>query len=101
VTIGKHLGDQPFVLQHHPFQTSAMRLKSVLLSLVAATTVIAMPTPDDHDTIPELQGWKPWSCLTDYQAVAIVNIFIQSEQTNGNETTTYDSLIESIANSDD
>ena len=69
---------------------------SILLSLVAATTVIATPTPDDHD-----QGWKPWSCLTDYQAAAIVNTFIQSEQTNANDTTTYDSLIESIANSDD
>jgi hypothetical protein len=35
-----------------------MQLKSVLLSLVAATTVIAMPTPDDHDTIPRTPGLR-------------------------------------------
>ena len=78
-----------------------MQLKTVLLTLGTATAVLAIPTPTGHSTIPELQGWRPWSCLTDYQAAALVNTFAQGEQTNGNETATFNSLIESVANSDD
>jgi hypothetical protein len=78
-----------------------MQLKTVLLPLAVATAIIASPTPWDFDGIPELWGWNPWSCLTDTQATAIVNTFLNSEQTSGNQTTTYNSLIESVANSDD
>src|ERR1700722_10931196 len=77
-----------------------MQFKSILLALAAASVVAATPAPQPS-TIPELWGFKPWDCLTDKQATAIVNTFIKSEQTSGNATTTYNSLIESIANSDD
>jgi hypothetical protein len=77
-----------------------MQLKSILLSLAAVSAVVAIPTPDSGD-IPEMKDWKPWSCLRSDQAEAIVNTFIQAEQTNGNETTTFNALIESVANSDD
>src|ERR1700734_2351985 len=75
---------------------SKMQFKSVLLALAAASAVVATPTPK-----PDPFGFQPWGCLTDKQATAIVNTFIQVEQTNGNATTTFNSLIESVANSDD
>jgi hypothetical protein len=77
-----------------------MQFKSILLALAAASAVAASPAPKPS-TIPALVGFKPWDCLTDKQATAIVNTFIKSEQTSGNATTAYNSLIESIANSDD
>lgn len=77
-----------------------MQLKSVLLTLAAASAVVAVPTPSSN-VIPELFGWQPWSCLTDQQAAAIVNTFAKAEQTNGVNTTTFNSLMESVANSDD
>ena len=77
-----------------------MQFKSILLALAAASAVVASPTPQSG-TIPELVGFRPWDCLTDRQAAALVNTFIQAEQTDGNATTTFNSLIESVANSDD
>ena len=68
-----------------------MQLKTVLLSLAAATAVVAIPTPQ----------WEPWNCLTDAQAAALVNTFAQGQQTNGNATTAFNSLIGSVANADD
>jgi hypothetical protein len=76
-----------------------MQFKSILLALAAASAVVATPAPNPD--IPGPWGFKPWDCLTDRQANAIVNTFIQAEQTDGNATTTFNSLMESIANSGD
>ena len=71
-----------------------MQFKSILLALAAASAVVASPAPRPD--------WnKPWNCLTDKQATALVNTFIKAEQTDGNATTTFNSLIQSVANSDD
>jgi hypothetical protein len=78
-----------------------MQFRSILFLSAAATAVIATPIAGNSNSIPELRGWGPWSCLSDVQAAAIVNTFSKAEQTDGNLTTTYNSLIESVANSDD
>lgn len=77
-----------------------MLFKSALLCLAAVSAVVAIPTPTPN-TIPELEDWEPWSCLTHEQAKAIVKTFTKAEQTNGNETTTYNALVESVANAGD
>ena len=77
-----------------------MQLKTILLSLAAATAVIATPVPDS-DKHADLNGWRPSNCLNDQQAAAFVQTFTQAEQTDGNDTTTFNSLIESLANSGD
>jgi hypothetical protein len=78
-----------------------MQLSSILLSLAAVSAVVAVPTPSGPNGNPQMRDWRPWSCLTDDQAKAIVNTFTKAEQTNGNETTTFNTLIESVANSVD
>jgi len=74
-----------------------MQLKSVLFWLAALSAVVAIPTPSPHSS----DDGDHKSCLTRKKAEDLINTFIQAEQTNGNETTTYNSLIESVANSDD
>jgi hypothetical protein len=76
-----------------------MLLKSILFGLAALSAVIAIPTPSPNPD-SESDGDQK-SCLTREKAEEIVNTFIKAEQTSGNATTTYNSLIESVANSDD
>lgn len=79
-----------------------MLFKALLLAAAAATAVVASPapTPGDH-LIPAFSGWKHRSCLTDEQASALIDTFTQAQQTAGNNTQTFNSLIESIANPGD
>jgi hypothetical protein len=73
-----------------------MQFKSILLALAAASAVVATPAPR-----PDNLWSNSWNCLTDKQATELVNTFIKAEQTNGNATKTFNSLMESVANSDD
>jgi hypothetical protein len=61
----------------------------------------ANPPPPCPSGVLQTRDWNPWSCLTDDQANAIVNTFTKAEQTNGSDTTTFNALMESIANSAD
>ena len=45
--------------------------------------------------------WAPGYCLTEVQAEGLVDTFIQSSETNGNQTTQFNTLIQSVANPDD
>lgn len=71
-----------------------MQLKSGLFWLAVLSAVVAIPTPS-----PDSSDSDDGSCLTLEKAEDLVNTFIKAEQTNGNDTTTYNSLIESVANS--